>query len=210
MEYPRQKKVLERSEELLLGWPLLIQIFRCIPDNEVNSVIKFCHSEACGGHSLIKKMTAKILQCGFYWPTMFKDTHAFCNTCENSQKLESISKHHMMPLNPILVIEIIYCWGIDFMGSFPPSFGFVYILVAVDYVLKWIEAISSWNNDHKTMIKFLKENIFSRFGIPRAMISDGGTHFFNKPFESLTKIYGITHKVSTPLSPSDKWTSRTC
>jgi hypothetical protein len=88
-------------------------------------------------------MTAKILQCGFYWPTMFKDTHAFCNTCENSQKLESISKHHMMPLNPILVIEIIYCWGIDFMGSFPPSFGFVYILVAVDYVLKWIEAISS-------------------------------------------------------------------
>jgi len=49
----------------------------------------------------------------------------------------------MMPLNPILVIEIIYCWGIDFMGSFPPSFGFVYILVAVDYVLKWIEAISS-------------------------------------------------------------------
>jgi hypothetical protein len=87
------------------------------------------------------------------------------------------------------------------MGSFPPSFGFVYILVAVDYVLKWIEAISSWNNDHKTMIKFLKENIFSRFGIPRAMISDGGTHFFNKPFESLMKIYGITHKVSTPLSP---------
>ena len=70
-------------------------------------------------------------------------THAFCKTCENYQKLRSISKRHMMPLNPILVIEIIYCWGIDFMGSFPPSFGFVYILVAVDYVLKWIEAISS-------------------------------------------------------------------
>jgi hypothetical protein len=49
----------------------------------------------------------------------------------------------MMPLNLILVIEIFDCWGIDFMGSFPPSFGFLYILVAVDYVSKWIEAIPS-------------------------------------------------------------------
>jgi hypothetical protein len=107
----------------------------------------------------------------------------------------------MMPLNPILVIEIFDCWGIDFMGPFPPSFGFLYILVAVDYVSKWIEAIPSRNNDHKTVIKFLKENILSRFGIPRAMISDGGTHFCNKPFEYLMKKYGITHKVATPYHP---------
>jgi len=178
------------------------QIFRrCIPDNEVSSVIKFCYSEACGGHFSSRKTTAKILQSGFYWPTMFKDSHAFCKTCENCQKLGSISKRHMMPLNPILVIEIFDCWGIDFMGSFPPSFGFLYILVAIDYVSKWIEAIPSRNNDHKTVIKFLKENILSRFGIPRAMISDGGTHFSNKPFESLMKKYGITHKVATPYHP---------
>jgi hypothetical protein len=81
-----------------------------------------------------------------------------------------------MSLNPIFVIEIFDCWGIDFMGPFPPSFGFLYILVKVDYVSKWIQAIPSRNNDHKTMIKFLKENILSRFGIPRAMISDSGTH----------------------------------
>jgi hypothetical protein len=133
------------------------QIFRrCIPDNEVSSVIKFCHSEACGGHFSSRKTTAKILQSGFYWPTMFKDSHAFYKTCENCQKLGSISKRHMMPLNPILVIEIFDCWGIDFMGPFPPSFGFLYILVVVDYVSKWIEAIPSRNNDHKIVIKFLK------------------------------------------------------
>jgi transposase InsO family protein len=51
------------------------------------------------------------------------------------------------------------------------------------------------------VIKFLKENILSRFGIPRVMISDGGTHFCNKPFESLMKKYGITHKVVTPHHP---------
>jgi len=178
------------------------QIFqRCIPDNEVTSVIKFCHFEACGGHFSSRKTTAKILQSGFYWPTMFKDSHAFCKTCENCQKLGSISKRHMMPLNTILVIEIFGCWGIDFMGPFPPSFGFLYILVAVDYVSKWIKAIPSRNNDHKTVIKFWKENILSRFEIPRAMISDGGTHFCNKSFESLMKKYGITHKVATPYHP---------
>jgi hypothetical protein len=65
------------------------QIFqRCIPDNVVSSVIKFCHSEACGGDFSSRKTTAKILQSGFYWPTMFKDTHAFCKTCENYQKVD--------------------------------------------------------------------------------------------------------------------------
>jgi hypothetical protein len=70
------------------------QIFqRCIPDNEVSSVIKFYHSKACGDHFSSKKMTAKILQSGFYWPTMFKDSHAFCKTYENCQKVGFISKH---------------------------------------------------------------------------------------------------------------------
>jgi len=65
------------------------QIFRrCIPDNEVSNVIKLCHSEACGSHFSSKKTAAKILQKGFYWPTMFKDTHAFCKTCENCQKID--------------------------------------------------------------------------------------------------------------------------
>ena len=104
----------------------------------------------------------------------------------------------MIPLNLKLEIEIFDCWGIDFMGPFPPSFGFVYILVAVDYVSKWIEAMSCRNNDSKTVVKFLRENILSRFGIPQAIISDGGKHFCNKSFEPLMKKYGITHKIATP------------
>jgi hypothetical protein len=66
---------------------------RCILDNEVSSVMKFYHSEACGGHFSSRKTTAKILQSGFYWPTMFKGSHAFCKTCENCQKVGFISKH---------------------------------------------------------------------------------------------------------------------
>jgi len=87
-----------------------------------------------------------------------------------------------------------------FHGSISSIIWFL-VYVAVDYVSKWIEAIPSRNNDHKTVIKFLKKNILSRFGIPRAMISDDGTHFCNKSFESLIKKYGITYKVATPYHP---------
>jgi hypothetical protein len=69
------------------------QIFqRYIPDNKVSSVIKLCHPEACGSHFSSRKTTAKILQNGFYWPTMFKDTHALCKTCENCQKVDTSQK----------------------------------------------------------------------------------------------------------------------
>jgi hypothetical protein len=83
------------------------QIFwRCIFDNEVSSVIKFCHSEACGGHFLSKKTTEKIIQSGFYWPTMFKDTHVFCKACENCQKPGFISKHKESLNNLLLTFEM--------------------------------------------------------------------------------------------------------
>ena len=106
-----------------------------------------------------------------------------------------------MPLTPILIIEIFDCWGIDFMGPFPPSCGYLYILLSVDYVSKWVEAIPMRTNDHKVVLKFIKEHIFSRFGVPRAIISDGGIHFCNRSFENLLKKYGVTHKVSTAYHP---------
>ena len=106
-----------------------------------------------------------------------------------------------MPLTPIIIIEIFDCWGIDFMGPFPPSCGYLYILLAVDYVSKWVEAIPTRTNDHKVVLKFIKEHIFSRFGVPRAILSDGGLHFCNRSFENLLKKYGVTHKVSMAYHP---------
>ena len=87
------------------------------------------------------------------------------------------------------------------MGPFPTSFEYTYILVGVDYVSKSVEAVSCRAAEHKTALKFLKENIFSRFGVPKAIISDGGSHFCNKPFENLLSKYGVKHKVATPYHP---------
>ena len=77
-----------------------------------------------------------------------------------------------MSLNPILIVGLFFVWGIDFMGPFPMSFGYCYILVGVNYVSKWVEAAPYKHNDHIMVLKFLKENIFSKFRVPKAIISD--------------------------------------
>ncbi|WJZ81302.1 hypothetical protein VitviT2T_001151 [Vitis vinifera] len=124
-----------------------------------------------------------------------------CRSCDKCQRLGKLTCRNMMPLNPILIVDLFYVWGIDFMGPFPMSFGYSYILVGVDYVSKWVEAIPCKTNDHRVVLKFLKENIFSRFGVPKAIISDGGTHFCNKSFEILLAKHGVKHKVATPYHP---------
>ena len=85
------------------------------------------------------------------------------------------------------------------MGPFPNSFGYLYILVAVDYVPKWVEAIACKTNDHKVVLQFLKDNVFARFGTPLAIIDDRGKHFCNRDFEQLMEKYFITYKVATLL-----------
>ncbi|XP_070662312.1 uncharacterized protein [Malus domestica] len=102
---------------------------------------------------------------------------------------------------PIFCVEIFEVWGIDFIGHFPSSHGFVYILLAVDYVSKWVEAKATRTNDSKMVVDFVKTNIFARFGMPRVLISDGGSHFCNRTIEALLKKYNVTHKVATPYHP---------
>jgi len=109
-------------------------IRRCIPDHEIDSVLQFCHSSAPGGHLGIQRTARKVLDCGFYWPTIFKDAWRICSTCEPCQRAGgSPSWRQQMPQQPMLFCEVFDVWGIDFMGPFPVSFGFVYILLVVEW-----------------------------------------------------------------------------
>ncbi|KAM2246078.1 hypothetical protein ACFXTI_006934 [Malus domestica] len=129
------------------------------------------------------------------------DARTFCMSCDRCQRTGNIGPKQQMPQTPIFSVEIFDVWGIDFMGPFPPSFGFTYILLAVDYVSKWVEAKATRTNDSKVVADFVKTNIFARFGMPRVLISDGGSHFCNRTIEALLKKYTVTHKVSTPYHP---------
>ena len=113
----------------------------------------------------------------------------------------NISRRNEMPLQGILVVQIFDVWGIDFMGPFPTSFRNLYVLLAVDYVSKWVEAIASPRNDGNTVVGFIKRNILSRFGAPRTIISDEGSHFANKVFAKLMRRYGIRHVMRLAYYP---------
>ncbi|XP_019096531.1 PREDICTED: uncharacterized protein LOC109130895 [Camelina sativa] len=171
---------------------------RCLAEIEVPDVLFHCHGSDYAGHFATFKTVSKVLQAGFWWPTMFKDAHEFVSRCDACQRKGQISKRNEMPQNFILEVEVFDCWGIDFMGPFPSSYMNSYILVVVDYVSKWVAAIACPKNDSAVVLKLFKTIIFPRFGVPRIVISDGGNYFINKSFDKLLKKYGVQHRVATP------------
>ncbi|XP_076890571.1 uncharacterized protein LOC143541707 [Bidens hawaiensis] len=128
-------------------------IRRCIPESEVQEILAHAHSSACGGHFSGRKMGYRVLTCGFYWPTIFKDASEYARHCVNCQRMGGISKRDEMPWQPMLVVDIFDVWSIDFMDPFPNSCWYLYILVAVDYVSKWVDAIATRTNDHAVMVR---------------------------------------------------------
>ncbi|GJV57417.1 reverse transcriptase domain-containing protein [Tanacetum coccineum] len=105
-----------------------------------------------------------------------------------------------MPQNNIQVYEVFDVWGLDFMRPFPQSRGNKYILVAVDYVFKWVEAQAVHANDARVVVKFLR-SLFARFGVSKALISDGGTYFCNSQLGKALRRYRVTHKLSMAYHP---------
>ncbi|GJT84885.1 reverse transcriptase domain-containing protein [Tanacetum coccineum] len=175
-------------------------IRRCVFGQEALEILKACHEGPTGGHHSANITARKVFDAGFFWPTIYQDAHSMIKSCDACQRQGKISHRDEMPQNAIQVCEIFDVWGIDFMGPFPSSRGNKYILVAVDYLSKWVEAKALPTNDARVVVKFLK-SLFSRFGAPRAIISDRGTHFCNDKFDKVMSKYGVTHRLSTAYHP---------
>ncbi|GJS19150.1 putative nucleotidyltransferase, ribonuclease H [Tanacetum coccineum] len=108
--------------------------------------------------------------------------------------------HHSASITGRKVCDVFNIWGLDFMGPFLNSKGNKYILVAVDYVSKWVKAQALPTNDAHIVIRFLRR-LFARFGVPKALISNRGTHFCNSQLEKALQKYRVTHKLSTAYHP---------
>ena len=202
LSYQKKKKFLSDIKYYQWEDPLLYKhyadqiIRRCA--NEMGTILHHCHDREVGGHIGPMKMTAKVLQCGFCWPILFKDAHAFMKSCNACQRSKNISKKNEIPLNNILEVELSDVWEIGFVGPFPLSYFNQYILVALDYVSKWMKVVAVPTIDAKVVVRFLKKNKFSRIRTPRAIISDGGMHFCNHQFDFLLSKYGVKYCVAAP------------
>ncbi|GJR62895.1 reverse transcriptase domain-containing protein [Tanacetum coccineum] len=175
-------------------------IRRCVAGQEAVDILTACHSGPTGGHYGANYIAKKVFYSGFYWPTIYKDAHDLVTRCDTCQRQVKFLQRDEMPQNSIQVCQIFDLWGIDFMGPFPSSRGNKYILVAVDYLSKWVEAKALLTNDARVVCKFLK-SLFARFGAPRAIISDRGTRFCNDQFAKVMLKYGVTHRLSTAYHP---------
>nr|GEW09107.1 reverse transcriptase domain-containing protein [Tanacetum cinerariifolium] len=171
--------------------------WRCVAGQEAIDILKACHSGLTGGHHGPNYTAKRVFDSGFYWPTIYRDAQHFVKNCDVCQRQGKITQKDEMPQNLIHVCEIFNVWGIDFMRPFSSSRGNKYILVVVDYLSKWVKAKALLINDVRVVCKFLK-NLFARFGAPRAIISDRGTHFCNDQFTKVMRKYGVTHRLSTP------------
>ncbi|GJY59303.1 reverse transcriptase domain-containing protein [Tanacetum coccineum] len=175
-------------------------IRRCVYGQEAVDILTACHNGPTGGHHGANYTAKKVFDAGFFWPTIYRDAHDLVTWCDACQRQGKISQRDKMPQNAIQVCEIFDVWGIDFMGPFPSSRGNKYILVAVDYLSKWVEVKALPTNDARVVVKFLK-SLFARFGTPRAKISDRGSHFCNDQFAKVMLKYGVTHRLSTAYHP---------
>ncbi|KAK1644404.1 hypothetical protein QYE76_062209, partial [Lolium multiflorum] len=143
----------------------------------------------------------------YFWddPHLYKegvdDARKFILSCDECQRVGNISRRNEMPMNYTLVIEPFDCWGFDFMGPFPSSEGNTHILVVVDYVTKWVEAIPTKSADGETSLRMLLDIIFPRFGVPRYIMTDGGSHFIHGGFRKTLAKYGINHRIASAYHP---------
>ncbi|GJU24666.1 reverse transcriptase domain-containing protein [Tanacetum coccineum] len=206
MSSQQKKKFFKDVKHYFLDDPYLFRICadqmirRCVYGQEAVDILTACHNGPTGGHHGANYTAKKVFDSGFYWPTIYRDAHDMVKSCDSCQRQGKISQKDEMPQNAIQVCEIFDVWGIDFMGPFPSSRGNKYILVAVDYLSKWVEAKALPTNDARVVVKFLK-SLFARFGTPRAIISDRGTHFCNDQFAKVMLKYGVTHRLSTAYHP---------
>jgi len=117
-----------------------MHIRRCVCEDEIFDILKYCHDGSCGGHFTNRRIGHKVLQTEYYCPTIFKDAKKFVQAYDSFQRVGRRGQSEEMPLNPQLVIEPFERWPLDFIGPINPSSNQkTYILVATEYVTKWVE-----------------------------------------------------------------------
>ncbi|XP_059281345.1 uncharacterized protein LOC132035043 [Lycium ferocissimum] len=177
-----QKRTLRRlanhfflSGEILYRRTPDLGLLRCVDAKEAVKLIEEVHGGTCGPHMNGFTLAKKILRAGYFWMTMETDCIRFVQKS----------------------------WGMDVIGPIEPaaSNGHRFILVAIDYFTKWVEASSHKSVTKKVVVDFVRNNIICRFGIPESIITDNGANLNSGLMREICETFKITHRNSTPYRP---------
>ncbi|XP_072056316.1 uncharacterized protein [Arachis hypogaea] len=181
-----------------LSQPLL----KCLHPDQTDYVLREVHEGCCGHHIGGKALARKLIRAGYYWPSMMADSKEFVKKCIKCQQNANFAKAPANELSLLTTSRPFAQWGIDLLGPFPVGPGQVkYLIVAIDYYTKWIEAEPLASISSANCRKFMWRQVITRFGIPEAVISDNGTQFADKKFTEFLNGLGIRQRFSSVEHP---------
>ncbi|GJW94907.1 reverse transcriptase domain-containing protein [Tanacetum coccineum] len=161
----------------------LVPMLRCVGPLQANYVIREIHMGSCGMHIGPRAVVRKAMRQGYYWPTMHADAKEEvekCDSCQIHSPVPRLPKTHM---TSIMAPWPFFQWGMDILGPLTPARGGAkFVIVAIDYFTKWIEAKPLVKITGKEVIRFVMDNIICRFGLPRIIVTDNGAQLVNEPF----------------------------
>ncbi|CAA0815728.1 Unknown protein, partial [Striga hermonthica] len=175
---------------------------RCVSEGEGNHVLREIHEGCCGAHVGSRALAGKALRAGYYWPKMRAMAEQLVQKCEKCQRhgqITHIPAEYMTTINTLIPFAQ---WGIDLVGPLPMGTGQrKFLVVAVDYFTKWVEAEPLAKITEEKMIQFLFNNICCRFGVPKVLISDNGTQFQGKRIQAWCLDMGIKQRFASVAHP---------
>ncbi|XP_072074122.1 uncharacterized protein [Arachis hypogaea] len=169
---------------------------------EADLALSEAHEGICGIHCGARSLAQKVLRAGFYWPTIWDDSRQKVRTCDKCQKHSPVINMPAEQLHQSVVSCPFNRWGIDILGPFPTAPRQVkYLIVAIDYFSKWIEAHPVAKITSSQMISFVWKSIICRFGVPGHIVTDNGRQFTDHNFKEFLQNLKIKQHFSSVEHP---------
>uniref|UniRef100_A0A2N9JBH2 Uncharacterized protein n=1 Tax=Fagus sylvatica TaxID=28930 RepID=A0A2N9JBH2_FAGSY len=201
--YDIKRFIQDRDGEILYKRTHDATLLRCVDAEEANRLIQEMHAGLMGAHANGPFLARKIMRAGYYWLTMERDCIRHVQTCHKCQMYQNSKNAPPQYLHTMASPWPFSAWGMDVIGAITPkaSNGHEFILVAIDYFTKWVEACSFKNVTQVAVTRFVKNNIICRYGMPEMLITDNASNLNNRMMDQLCQQFKIQHHNSAPYRP---------